>query len=117
MLPTPCISTCNSSSPLIVTTLFDTGADPTLFVDRQVAAWIESQHKQRVHGKRMLSSTPTAPVALAGSVVFDLIFFSEVTRSNETLYPLHSNVIDRPVIREHHNFLITSMRRRALNLT
>ena len=45
-----------------------------------------------------------------GSVVFNLTFFHEVTRSNETLYRLHANVIDscidiivgRPVIREHH---------------
>ena len=45
-----------------------------------------------------------------GSVVFNLTFFHEVTRSNETLYRLHANVIDscidiivgRSVIREHH---------------
>ena len=114
-----CISTNNSSSSLTVTTLFDTGANPTSFVNRQVAAWIESQQSKRAPGKRKHSSAPTTSVALAGtsltspiygSVVFNLTFFNEVTRSNETLYRLHANVIDscidiivgRPVIREHH---------------
>ena len=49
-------------------------------------------------------------IPIYGSVVFNLTFFSEVTRSNETLYRLHANVIGscidtivgRPVIREHH---------------
>ena len=53
----------------------------------------------------MVQSSP-----IYGSVVFNLTFFYEVTRSNETLYRLHANVIDscidiivdRPVNREHH---------------
>ncbi len=114
-----CISTNNRTSSLTETTLFDTGANPTTFDKRQVAAWIESQQSKRAPGKRKHSSAPTASVALAGtsltspiygSVVFNLTFFNEVTRSNETLYRLHANVIDscidiivgRPVIREHH---------------
>ena len=101
-----CISTNNSSSSLTVTTLFDTGANPTSFVNRQVAAWIESQQSKRAPGKRKHSSAPTT----YGSVVLNLTFFNEVTRSNETLYRFHANVIDscidiiigRPVIREHN---------------
>ena len=42
-----CISINNSSSSLTVTTLFDTGANPTSFVNRQVAALIESQQSKR----------------------------------------------------------------------
>ena len=111
--------TTTAHSSLTVTTLFDTGANPTSFVNRQVAAWIESQQSKRAPGKRKHSSAPATSVALAGtsltspiygSVVFNLTFFNEVTRSNETLYRLHANVIDscidiivgRPVIREHH---------------
>ena len=103
-----CISTSDSSSSLPVTTLFDTGANPTSFVNRQVAAWIELQ-----------SATPSASIFLAGTsltspiygtVVFDLTFVNEVTRANERLFSLHAKVIDncidvivsRPVIREHH---------------
>ena len=69
--------------------------------------------------KRKHSATPSASVSLAGtsltspiygSVVFDLTFFNEVTRANETLFSLRAKVIDscidvivsRPVIREHH---------------
>jgi hypothetical protein len=42
MYRTCCITTGNSPSSLFVTTLFDTGANPTSFVNRQAAAWIES---------------------------------------------------------------------------
>ena len=38
-----CITTGNSLTSLSGTTLFDIGANPTSFVNRQVAAWIESQ--------------------------------------------------------------------------
>ena len=119
MYRTCCITTGNSPTSLSVTTLFDTGANPTSFVNRQVAAWIESQLSPQAHGKRKHSPAPSAAVSLAGtsqsspiygSVVFNLTFFNEVTRSNETLYRLHANFIDscidiivgRPVIREHH---------------
>ena len=48
--------------------------------------------------------------SIYGSVVFNLTFLNEVTRSNGTPYHLYANVIDscieiivcRPVIREHH---------------
>ena len=43
MYCTCCITAGNSPTSLSVTTLFDTGANPTSFVNRQVAAWIESQ--------------------------------------------------------------------------
>jgi hypothetical protein len=119
MYRTCCITTGDSPTSLSVTTLFDTDANPTSFVNRQVAAWIESQQSPRAYGKRKHSPAPLAAVSLAGtsqsspiygSVVFNLTFFNEVTRSNETLYRLHASVIDscidiivgRPVIREHH---------------
>ena len=116
MYHTCCITTGNSPASLSVTTLFDTGANPTSFINRQVAAWIESQQSQQTHGKRKHSSAMAVSVSLAGtsqsipiygSVVFNLTFFNKVTRSNETLYRIHANVIDscidiivgRPVIR------------------
>ena len=100
MYRTCCITTGNSPTSLSVTTLFDTGANPTSFVNRQVAAWIESHQSPQAHGKRKHSPAPLAAVSLAGtsqsspiygSVVFNLTFFNEVTRSkfNETLYRLH----------------------------
>ena len=119
MYCTCCITTGNGPTSLSVTTLFDTGANPTSFINRQVAAWIESQESPQALGKRKHSPAPSATVSFAGtsqsspiygSVVFNLTFFNEVTRSNETLYRLHANIIDscidiivgRPVIREHH---------------
>jgi hypothetical protein len=39
MYRTYCITTGNSPTSLFVTTLFDTGANPTSFVNRQVAEW------------------------------------------------------------------------------
>ena len=36
------ITTGNSPTSLTLTTLFDTGANPTSFVNKEVAAWIES---------------------------------------------------------------------------
>jgi hypothetical protein len=119
MYRTCSITTGNSPTSLSVTTLFDTGANPTSFVNRQVAAWIESQQSPQALVKRKHSPAPSAAVSLAGtsqsspiysSVVFNISFFNEVTRSNETLYRLQANAIDscidiivgRPVIREHH---------------
>ena len=52
MYCTCCITTGNSPTSLSVTTLFDTGANPTSFVNRQVAAWIESQKSPQALGKR-----------------------------------------------------------------
>ena len=124
MYRTCCITTGNSPTSLSVTTLFDTGDNPTSFVNRQVAAWIESQQSPRAHGKRKHSPAPLAAVSLAGtsqsspiygSVVFNLTFFNEVTRSNETLYRLHARIIDSTI--SYRKFLITSMRRRALDPT
>ena len=127
-----CITTSNSPNSLSVPTLFETGANPTSFVNRQVAAWIESQQSPQAHGKRKHSPVPTAAASLAGtsqsspiygSVVFNLTFFNEVARSNETLYRLHANVIDScmdiivATTISYRKFLITSMRRRALNPT
>jgi hypothetical protein len=114
-----CITTGNSPTSLSVTTLFDTGANLTSFVNRQAAAWIESRQSPQALGKRKHSPAPSENVSFAGtsqsspiyaSVVFNLTFFNEVTRSNESLYRLHANVIDscidiivgRPVIREHY---------------
>ena len=40
-----CISTSNSSSSVTATTLFDSGAGPTSFINMQEAVWIESQQR------------------------------------------------------------------------
>jgi hypothetical protein len=52
------ITTGNSPTSLFVT---------TLFVNRQVAAWIESQQSPQAHGKRKHSPAPLAAVSLAGT--------------------------------------------------
>ena len=51
-------------TPCIVHVAFP--SNPTSFVNRQVAAWIESQQCQQAPGKRKHSSAPIASVALAG---------------------------------------------------
>ena len=61
------VTTGNSPTSLSVTTLFDTGANPTSFVNMQVAAWIESQQSPQAHGKRKLTPVPLAAVSLAGT--------------------------------------------------
>jgi hypothetical protein len=50
MYRTCCITTGNSPTSLSVTTLFVTGANPTSFVNRQVAVWIESQQSSQALG-------------------------------------------------------------------
>ena len=129
--------TCNCDDTDVDTmylfTLFDTGANPTSFVNRQVAAWIESQQSPQALGKRKHSPAPAAAVSLAelvslaGSVNYNLTIFNEVTRSNETLYRLHANVIDSCIdiivgtillfesTISYRKFPISSIRRRALN--
>ena len=60
MYRTCCIVTGTSLTSLSVTTLFDTGAKPISFVNRQLATWIESQQSTQVLGKRKHSPAPTA---------------------------------------------------------
>ncbi len=67
MYRTCCITTGNSPTSLSITTLFNTGANPTSFVNRQVAALIESQQSPQAHGKRKHSPAPLAAVSLAGT--------------------------------------------------
>jgi hypothetical protein len=88
-------------------TLFDTGAY-TSFVNREVAKWLERQQdkdKADCASSQKISrhDTPTATVGLAGtqlsssiygSVVFDLTFFNEVTRSDNILRGIRAHVID-----------------------
>jgi len=123
--------TCNCDDTDVDTmylfSLFDTGANPTSFVNRQVVAWIESQQSPQALGKRKHSPAPAAAVSLAGSVNYNLTIFNEVTRSNETLYRLHANVIDSCIdiivgtilffesTISYRKFRISSIRRRALN--
>ena len=117
-----CCITVDGSPSYKTRTLFDTGANPTSFVNRKVAAWINALRDTssgRKGLKRHWESEPTSSVALAGtaltspiygSVVFDLTFFNEVTRTNETIRRISAKIIDscidliisRPVIRENH---------------
>ena len=60
MYRTCCIATGTSLTSLSVTTLFDTGAKPISFVNRQLATWIESQQSTQVLGKGKHSPAPTA---------------------------------------------------------
>ena len=47
----PCIARVASQQAILsVTTLFVTGANPTSFVNRQVAVWIESQQSSQALG-------------------------------------------------------------------
>jgi hypothetical protein len=93
---------------------FDTSAY-TSFVNREVAKWLEQQHGGIVAGAHHVKSSrhdvPTSEVGLAdtqlscsiyGSVVFDLTFFNEVTKSDNILKSIEANVIDSlPHIRSH----------------
>ncbi len=48
------------------------------WIDHEVAKWLELQQ----HGGTVV---PTSEVGLAGTVAFDLIFFNEVTKSDNNL--------------------------------
>ena len=79
-------------------TLFDTSAY-TSFVNREVAKWLEQQQHGGIvagahHVKSSRHDVPTSEVGLAGTqlsssiygtVVFDLTFFNEVTKSDNIL--------------------------------
>ena len=76
-------------------TLFDTGAY-TSFINKEVAKWLEQQQQGGAvagahHVKSSRHDVPTSEVGLAGAqlrssiygtVVFDLTFFNEVTKSD-----------------------------------
>jgi hypothetical protein len=97
----------NSTTYFNALTLFDTGAY-TSFVNREVAKWLEmQQHGGTVVGAHLARSSrhdvPTSEVGLAGTqlsssiygtVVFDLTFFNEVTKSDNVLKSIEANVID-----------------------
>jgi hypothetical protein len=97
----------NSTVYFTALTLFDTGAY-TSFVNREVAKWLEQQqHGGTVAGAHQVKSSrhdvPTSEVGLAGTqlsssiygtVVFDLTFFNEVTKSDNILKSIEANVID-----------------------
>jgi hypothetical protein len=97
----------NSTTYFTALTLFDTGAY-TSFVNREVAKWLElQQHGGTVagahHAKSSRHDVPTSEVGLAGTqlsssiygtVVFDLTFFNEVTKSDNILKSIEANVID-----------------------
>jgi hypothetical protein len=88
----------NSTTYFTALTLFDTGAY-TSFANREVAKWLEvQQHGDTVAGVHQTRSSrhdiPTSEVGLAGTqlsssiygtVVFDLTFFNEVTKSDNLL--------------------------------
>ena len=85
----------NSTTYFNALTLFDTDAY-TSFVNREVAKWLElQQHGATVagahHARSSRHDVPTSEVGLAGTqlsssiygtVVFDLTFFNEVTKSD-----------------------------------
>jgi hypothetical protein len=97
----------NSTTYFTALTLFDTGAY-TSFVNREVAKWLEQLQPGGTvtgahHVKSSRNDVPTSEVGLAGtqlsslmygSVVFDLTFFNEVTKSDNTLKSIEANVID-----------------------
>ena len=64
-------------------------------MNREVAKWLEQQDDMEPSPKTSRHNTPTATVGLAGTllssniygtVVFDLTFFNEVTRSDHIKY-------------------------------
>ena len=119
------VSMRNSTTYFTALTLFDTGAY-TSFVNREVAKWLEQQqHGGTVVVAHLARSSrhdvPTSEVGLAGtqssssiygSVVFDLTFFNEITKSDNILKSIEANVIDScieviiglPDIRSHQIF-------------
>ena len=85
----------NSTTYCTALTLSDTGAY-TWFVNREVAKWLElQQHGGTVAGAHHTRSSrhdvPTSEVgtqlssSIYGTVVFDLTFFNEVTKSDNLL--------------------------------
>ncbi len=92
----------SSTTYFTALTLFDTGAY-TSFVNREVAKWLEQQDDGEPTPKISRHDQPTATVGLAGTVlssniygtvVFDLTFFNEVTKSDNVLRGITANVID-----------------------
>ena len=97
----------NSTTYFNALTLFDTGAN-TSFVNREVAKWLElQQHGDTVagahHARSSRHNVPTSEVGLAGTqlsspiygtVVFELTFFNEATKSDNILKNIEANVID-----------------------
>ena len=87
------VSIRSSTTYFTALTLFDTGAY-TSFVNREVAKWLEQQDDGKPSSKISRHDKPTATVGLAGTVlssnihgtvVFDLTFFNEVTKSDNVL--------------------------------
>ena len=120
-------------------TSFDMGAH-ALFVNREVAAWVEGQARRNpsylqkaCEGQEQrnttVSLTGTAySSSILGCVVFDLTFFDEVSRLHETIrnipaqvsiavYQLSRAGLSYERITSSVKFLFTSMRYPALNPT
>ncbi len=71
----------NSTIYFTALTLFDTGAY-TSFVNREVAKWLEQQQ----HGGTVAGVACTQlSSSIYGTVVFDLTFFNEVTKSDNVI--------------------------------
>ena len=97
----------NATTYFTALTLFDMGAY-TSFVNREVVKWLELQkHGGTVagahHARFSRHDVPTSEVGLAGTqlsssiygtVVFDLTFFNEVTKSDNILKSIEANVIE-----------------------
>jgi len=83
----------NSTTYLTALTLFDTGAY-TSFINREVAKWLEGvQLQARTIPEVGLAGTQLSS-SIYGTVVFDLAFFNEVTKSDNILKNIEANVID-----------------------
>ena len=96
----------NSTTYFTALTLFDTGAY-TSFVNREEAKWLEQQqHGGTVVGAHLARSSrhdvPTSSSSIYGSVVFDLTFFYEITKSEANVIDSCIEVIiGLPDIRSH----------------
>ena len=95
------VSMRSSTTYFNALTQFDTGAY-TSFVNSEVAKWLEQQDDGEPSPKTSRHYTPTATVGLAGTVLssniygtvlFDLTFFNEVTKSGNILRGITANVI------------------------
>ena len=97
------VSMRSSTTYFTALTLFDTGAY-TSFVNREVAKWLEQQDDGEPSPKISRHDQPTATVGLAGTVlssniygtvVFDLTFFNEVTKSDNVLRGITATVASK----------------------
>jgi hypothetical protein len=98
---------------LTVACLFDTGALQDNYVSRELAAWLQQNKAGEISVDDSCHDINLAGTDLfvtsAGSVVFDVSFYNEVSREIETISSLKATILDskypliigRPLIRKH----------------